>query len=114
MSRNIIWDGSTAADSLDVGVVPAGVQVIRNSYDARGKMEMILGFDDTGAGSELGVEVHMWDGTKYSKTGQQFILRDGEENFVALDGGQFFAFVVDAGFAFGAWTLNVGYVMFNN
>ncbi len=114
MSRNIIWDGSSVWDSVNPGVAPGAVQIIRNSYDARGKMEMVFAYDDTGAGSYVIVTMYIWNGSAYVKTGSEFRLQDGEENIFFEDGGQYYAVMVDDTNAFGLWSLNVGYVMFNN
>lgn len=110
MSRTLVWDGDISDDD-DEGVAPSTTQDIRNSYDGRGKRELAFSFVNFGTPSLLTVDIWVWNGTQYAKTGQQYIFEEGVENVLYIDAGQWIAVTVDDTDAEQYWVLEVGYVV---
>lgn len=109
-SPEIVWDG-TVASNVSPGVPPDNVQAISNSYDGRGFHELIVALEDGNEPTgEAEITLYLWTGTRYSETGQSFLLDNNIGTIQRFDGGAIYAFEVSYNGAAPAWEIQIGYI----
>lgn len=106
----IEWIETPLVDESSVLIdPPSTTRDIVNSFDATAYKNVYLTADVTGGTNpSLSVEIWLWNGTRYVRTGDDPVLEPGVANLARLDGGGYIAVVPTASGAPTTWDLNVG------
>jgi hypothetical protein len=88
----IEWQATAILSDVNPGVAPSTTRDITNSFNGEGSSELSLTFEPVGGSSPvIEVELYVWTGNQYVKTGDIYELEPGEHNFVEFKGGFYLA-----------------------
>lgn len=88
----IVWQSTSILSNANPGVAPSTTRDITNSFNGESSDRLALAFIPVGGSSPLiVVELYVWTGAQYVKTGESYELEPGEHNFVEVNGGVYLA-----------------------
>lgn len=88
----IVFEATALLSDAAPGVAPGTTKAIPNSFDGEGSDALALVFAPTGGTNPTAeIDLYIWDGTQYQRTGDTVILDPAGDNYFEFPGGVYLA-----------------------